>query len=240
MDFKYAPESLKHLAVIMDGNRRWSVQQGVDYSEGYQIGAENAKKMIELAIKYRIPALTLYVLSAENWSRPTQEIDELMRLFSYYLVNKLELIHEHNVRLRPIGDLSRLPPSVALPLADLTDKSKGNQALNLQLAISYGGKQEIVDTCNKLILAGNHPITIEQFENQLYTAGLPEVDLVIRTGGNKRLSNFLLWQTAYAELYFCDKYWPDFNEEDLLEILADFASRSRSFGGTLNTLEHQK
>jgi len=227
-----------HIAVIMDGNGRWAKRRGLPRVSGHQAGAESVDEIVtgcrELGVRY----LTLYSFSKENWGRPKGEVSFLMDLLSNYLKERLDKMLKNDIRFNCIGELSDLPEMVQRQIRDTVDKTVHNKALTLTLALSYGGRQEITHAAKALcraVQAGEmkiEDIGLKQFERFLYTNGVPDPDLVIRTSGEYRLSNFLLWQSSYAELYVSHKLWPDFRRADLEEAIREFGKRERRFGTT--------
>lgn len=226
-----------HVAIIMDGNGRWAQSQGLPRIEGHRRGVGSVRAACELAAERNIAALTLYCLSSENWKRPRTELDFLMHLLHQYVIEERDLIMRQNMRLRTIGRRDRLPDNVNDQLDQTISMSSTNTGTTLVLAIDYGGRDEIVRAARSLMAAvqsGDQDIRrIDEaaIDSRLDTAGLPEVDLVIRTGGDHRISNFLLWQISYAELWWTETPWPVFDRECFLAALSDFASRQRRFGG---------
>ncbi len=231
-----SPEKLpRHVAVIMDGNGRWARHRKLPRVEGHRAGIAAVKSTIECAARLTIPALTLYAFSSENWKRPSLEVNTLWNLLREYLRKELHTLQENDIRFSSIGRLHELPQVVQRELAKVTRETRRNQGLKLVLALSYSGRLELVDAVNRLLEQGvRPPVDDSMIERNLYTAGLPELDLLIRTSGEMRISNFLLWQVAYAELYVTDVLWPDFRGLDLLEAVADFQRRERRFGGILS------
>ncbi len=224
---------IEHLAIIMDGNGRWAQNRGLSRSDGHKAGADNIGKIADAAMELGIKYLTLYAFSTENWNRPAAEVNFLMNLIPDVLSNRLNDLVKNGVRLRTIGRTSDLPPHAVKALEEAMEKSRNNTALTLNLALSYGGRAEIVDAVNKIL---NDPdrkekISEKDFSRYLYAPDIPDPDLMIRTSGEMRLSNFLLWQLSYSELYVTDVHWPDFSKEDLKKALASFADRDRRFGG---------
>ena len=225
-----------HVAVIMDGNGRWANARGLPRAAGHQRGAEAARRAVMGALSMGVSYLTLYGFSAENWKRPATEVDDLMGLLRWYLHSQIVEMSKEGIRLRVIGDRTRLSKD----LTDLIDEAEGvtadNRRLNLTIAISYGGRQEIVAATRRLVrqaLDGSlAPADIDEhtFEAELDTADLPDPDLILRTSGEQRISNFLIWQSAYSELVFVDKLWPDFGEADLAAAIQEFQSRDRRYG----------
>mgnify|MGYP003297516772 FL=1 len=222
--------SINHLAIIMDGNGRWAKQKNHPRIFGHQTGAETAKKIINDCVKKEIPFLTLYTFSKENWSRPKEEIDTLMILLSTMLKNETENMLRNNIKFNIVGRIEDLPEKTRDWVLTTIDKTKNNTGLTLTLALSYGGRQEIVDAFNSIINKEIKIINEEILKNHLYCPDLPDPDIIIRTGGEFRLSNFLLWQSAYAEIYICQKNWPDFDEKDLEKALEEYENRNRTFG----------
>ena len=220
----------QHVAIIMDGNGRWAQSRGLPRVEGHRKGVDTVRMVTETAAELRIPVLTLYCLSSENWKRPAAEIEFLMALLQQYLIAERQLIVEQNIRLQLIGRTDRLPPEVIGEVEETRRVSEYNDGTRLVLAIDYGGRDEIARAAQKLAADG-HVIDERSLSNSLDTAGLPDVDLMIRTGGDFRVSNFLLWQASYAELWFTDRAWPDFRREDFDAALAEFPKRGRRFGG---------
>ncbi len=222
--------NLNHLAIIMDGNARWADENNKTRAQGHKKGAETAKKLLphssDLGIKY----LTLYAFSSENWQRPDNEVSILINLLSHYVNNEIQSLSDYQIRLKVIGDLSKLPPILQKKIHDAIELTKDYSKMTVTVAFSYGSRNEIINACQKIIDSGVKKITEAEFQNFLYDPEMPDVDLLIRPSGTRRISNFLLWQIAYAELYFLDKFWPDFNENDLKIALDDYAQRKRSFG----------
>ena len=228
----------KHLAIIMDGNGRWAKQKGLLRALGHENGTKSVRLVVESAAKLGIQNLTLYAFSTENWNRPKLEVDILMKLLINSLKNELKTLTDNDIRLHSIGNLDLLPKSAQKQLEDVIDRTKHNTRMTLTLALSYGSREEIISAvksiCDKV---KNNIISIDAIDesiiNQhLYTRNLPDVDLLIRTSGEHRISNFLLWQIAYAELYFTAVLWPDFKEEDLYEAIISYQKRERRFGKT--------
>ena len=223
--------NLDHIAIIMDGNGRWAQEKGMDRIFGHKEGAKSAKKVIEACSDLNINYLTLYAFSTENWNRPQFEVDSLMSLLSSMLKNEIKELERNNIVFNVVGRVEDLPKSVQNIISDVIDRTKYNTGLILSLALSYGGRQEIIDAVNKIIVSKKSEIIDEEIvKNNLYCPEIPDPDLIIRTAGEYRLSNFLLWQSAYAELFVSDKNWPDFKEKDLMKALKDFENRDRTFG----------
>ena len=228
----------KHLAIIMDGNGRWAKQQGLLRALGHESGTKSVKVIIEASAKLGIEFLTLYAFSTENWNRPKLEVETLMKVLINSLKKELLTLQKNNIKLNAIGNLERLPKSAQKQLLDVIDKTKNNTQMTLTLALSYGSREELVaavrNICSKV---KNNIISIDAIDDSiinehLYTQNLPDVDLLIRTSGEHRVSNFLLWQIAYSELYFTDILWPDFKEQDLYEAIISYQKRERRFGKT--------
>lgn len=228
----------KHLAIIMDGNGRWAKQQGLLRALGHESGTKSLKVIIEASATLGIEFLTLYAFSTENWNRPKLEVETLMKVLINSLKKELITLQKNNIRLNAIGTLEKLPKSAQKQLLDVMDKTKDNTQMTLTLALSYGSRDEIItavkNICSKV---KNNTISIDSIDDSiinehLYTQNLPDVDLLIRTSGEHRISNFLLWQIAYAELYFTDILWPDFKEQDLYEAIVSYQKRERRFGKT--------
>jgi len=222
--------NLHHLAIIMDGNARWAKQNGKTKAEGHKQGAKIIKTLLPSASKLGIEYLTLYAFSSENWQRPKSEVSLLLELLRAYIDSTKDQLIEHNIRLKIVGKLDMLSDSLLAKINEVVDLTKNNSKMTLAIAFSYGSRMEIIDACQKIIDSGNKSIDQDEFGNFLYDPEMPDVDLLIRTSGVHRLSNFLLWQAAYAELYFTDKLWPDFNEKDLKEAIEDYSNRKRTFG----------
>ncbi len=232
----------KHTAIIMDGNGRWAEQKGMPRIFGHQSGVSTVRKIVEAANKFNIKYLTLFTFSLENWNRPQREIDTLMSLLVQTLRDEFEDMFKNNIKLNAIGELDTLPDEVRDELDSIIQGTKDNTGMILTLALSYGGKQEIFKAVKEISdKVKNDTIFLDNFDDSLinehlYTKNLPDVDLLIRTSGEQRISNFLLWQIAYAELYFTDVYWPDFTEEDLEKAIVEYQNRERRFGKTSKQL----
>jgi len=226
----------RHVAVIMDGNGRWAQKRHLPRVAGHRSGTQTARTTIETCARLKVEALTLYAFSVENWRRPKTEIDFLMQLLREYLKKEMPLLQKNEIRMRFLGRLEELPAAVQRDVREAMDKTAGNTGMVLCVALNYGGRAEIVDAMNAIL--GEHQgngassrITEEQLARHLYTEGLPDPDLLIRTSGEMRVSNFLLWQIAYAEIFVTDTLWPDFNRARLLEALVEFQKRERRYGG---------
>ncbi len=223
--------NINHLAIIMDGNARWASEKGLSKSEGHRAGANIIKKLLPYFIELNIPYVTLYTFSSENWRRSKTEVTFLLKLLRYYLKNETTLLHQNGIKIKVVGRLDMLDNILQKQIYDAIELTKhNNNKITLCIAFSYGGRAEIVDACQKIINSNKTEISEYEFSNYLYDPGMPDVDLLIRTGGVCRISNFLLWQSAYAELYFLSKYWPDFNKQDILEVLNNYSKRKRTFG----------
>jgi undecaprenyl diphosphate synthase len=226
----------EHVAIIMDGNGRWAEMRGLPRIEGHKRGAERAREVISAAMEIGVNNLTLYAFSLENWQRPDEEISTLMKLLEFYLNKEFSELIRRGIVFKTIGEVWRLPANIQVLLKDTEGKSLHNKGMNLILALSYGGRNEIIRTVRKLISAGvkAEDVTEEYFDSLLDTAGIPAPDLIIRSSGEKRISNFLLWQAAYSELYFTDTLWPDFTREEFFLALHNYQLRERRFG-TVNS-----
>ncbi|UFH36668.1 isoprenyl transferase [Flavobacterium acetivorans] len=228
----------RHLAIIMDGNGRWAKQQGFLRAIGHESGSKSVKQIIKTSAKLGIEFLTLYAFSTENWNRPKLEVDTLMKILIRSLKKELPTLEQNNIRLNTIGNLEKLPQSAQKELLDVMEKTKNNTHMTLTLALSYGSREEMVSAIKEISnKVKNNIISIDTIDDSiinehLYTHDLPDVDLLIRTSGEHRISNFLLWQIAYAELYFTDILWPDFKEQDLYEAIVSYQKRERRFGKT--------
>jgi undecaprenyl diphosphate synthase len=223
----------KYVAIVMDGNGRWAKQRGLKRTAGHEAGAENVRQIVRSASELGIKELTLYAFSTENWSRSRSEVKFLMNLLERQLIEQRDETMEQNVRFSAIGGLQRLPAGVRRELDKTTELSRRNTGLHARLALNYGGRQEILDAVAAFCAdnPGRKSITEKQFHRYFYHPSMHDPDLFIRTGGEKRVSNFLLWQISYAELYFTDVLWPDFLKPDLVAAIADYGSRERRFGG---------
>jgi undecaprenyl diphosphate synthase len=228
----FAPTIPRHVAIIMDGNGRWAASRGLPRVVGHREGTKAVRRTIEAAIHQGVKYLTLFAFSSENWQRPQEEISDLTGLLRHYLRSELNELHDNGVRLVVIGDRERFGPNLAAELLAAEAKTLGNEKLVLVMALSYGGRADIVDAARRAMAAGIKPedLTEEKFGAFLATDGIPDPDLLIRTSGEERISNFLLWQTAYAELYFTDILWPDFGAEHFAQAVSEFTRRERRFG----------
>lgn len=218
-----------HIAVIMDGNGRWAKQRGKPRIFGHREGSESVKSIIDTCARLEIKAITLYAFSTENWKRPKAEVSGLMSMLKRVLKRELKDVHRNNIRFQAIGDLAGLAPDVQAELASATEFTKGNTGMIMSVALNYGGRAEIVQAAR--LAAASGEITEASIDRNLYTHGLPEVDLMIRTSGEFRISNFLLWQLAYAEIYVTPVLFPDFRQPQIFEAILDYQKRDRRFGG---------
>ena len=234
----------QHIAIIMDGNGRWATERGKDRSYGHQAGVDTVRRITSECTRLGVKYLTLYTFSTENWNRPEAEINALMGLVLTSLED--EIFMKNNVRFRVVGDRSRLPESVQLKLAETEEHTAANSAMTMVVALSYSSRWEITEAMRHIAeeaKAGRlNPadITEDTVSQNMQTSFMPDPDLLIRTGGELRISNYLLWQIAYSELYFCDTYWPDFNEDDLHKAILSYQSRQRRFGKTEKQVEENK
>jgi len=228
-----------HVAIIMDGNGRWAKARGLPRTAGHRKGAEAVRRTVEAAIELGISYLTLFGFSSENWKRPATEIEDLMGLLRRYLQAELKRLHKESIRLRVIGDRTRLPPDVVRQITDAETLTQGGHRLNFTIAISYSGRQDILAAARALARAAAagqvDPDAIDEarFSAALSTNGIPDPDLLIRTSGEQRISNFLLWQSAYSELVFFNKLWPDFDKQDLADAVREFQTRDRRYGAAV-------
>jgi undecaprenyl diphosphate synthase len=232
----------KHLAIIMDGNGRWAKKQGFLRVIGHENGAKSVNDVVENCAKIGINYLTLYAFSTENWNRPKSEVNKLMTLLVSALKKEEKRLHKNNIQLNAIGNLNLMPEKVLKDLNKVIEKTKDNNRMTLTVALSYGAKEELVMAVKNIInkvknnIISENSIDESTINQHLYTHNLPDVDLLIRTSGEHRISNFLLWQSAYAELYFTDVLWPDFREQHLVEALLNYQNRERRFGKTSEQL----
>ncbi|HDN97930.1 MAG: isoprenyl transferase [Candidatus Omnitrophota bacterium] len=226
--FKILPT---HIGIIMDGNGRWAQKRNLPRYYGHKRGIESVRRVVKAAKKYGIKYLTLYSFSTENWKRPKEEVEFLFKLMEERLKKEGEKLNKQNVRVRFIGNREQLPKKLQKIMEDVEELTKNNDGLNLTFAINYGGREEILQAIKKLKKEDLKDLNEENFKKYLYTKDLPDPDIIVRTAGEKRLSNFLLWQSSYSEFYFTKTLWPDFSEEDFLKVLADYQRRKRKFGG---------
>ena len=221
---------LNHVAIIMDGNGRWGLKKRGSRNYGHLKGLNTAETIIKSSLDQKIPYLTLYTFSTENWRRPDKEINFLFDLIRKHIKKNLKKIIKQGIKINIIGKRKKLPLDIVQSLKLIEKKTKKNNAITINLALNYGSKEEIVDTCKKFISEKNKKIDIKNFQKKLYTKNIPDPDILIRTGGTRRLSNFLLWQIAYSEIFFIDKLWPDFKEYDFKNIISKFHKIKRNFG----------
>lgn len=228
----------RHIAIIMDGNGRWAQRQGKRRVMGHKAGVDRVREAVKISRELNIESLTLFAFSSENWQRPADEVSLLMELFFTVLSREVSKLHRNNVKLKIIGDISRFSEKLQQKIAKAEDKTKDNTGLVLNVAANYGGRWDITQACQQLsaqVARGEisvSDITEQAIEKHICTSHLPPLDLMIRTGGDCRISNFLLWQAAYSELHFSDTLWPDFGEQEFLDIMASFANVERRFGCT--------
>lgn len=236
----------RHIAIIMDGNGRWAQNHSLGRIAGHRKGAESVRSVVESCRRIGIPFLTLYAFSSENWSRPETEVKALMTLLEKYLKTEARVMMKNNIRLLTIGDTEALPSKVRAVLEDTIRQTTANTAMTLILALNYGSQDEILGAVRRLVDEARRgsveaaDITQERFSNYLHTKGIPDPDLLIRTSGEFRLSNFLMWQMAYTEFYFTDTLWPDFREEQLIEAILEYQRRERRFGKTSDQVHKRK
>src|SRR5688500_6141077 len=230
VDFERLP---RHIAVIMDGNGRWAAQRHLPRVEGHRAGIDSVRDIVESSARLGIQVLTLYAFSVENWKRPVTEVSTLMSLLKRYLRLELNTLLKNNIRFRVIGRFDELPPDVQSELKAAEDKTALNGGMQFNIALNYGGRAEIVEAARRIIADGMRPDRLDEaaFARYLYTTGQPDPDLLIRTSGEMRVSNFLLWQIAYAEIWVTDTLWPDFRKRHLLDAILDYQKRDRRYGG---------
>jgi undecaprenyl diphosphate synthase len=223
----------RHVAIIMDGNGRWAAQRGLSRNAGHRAGTENIRRIIQAFGERGVQVLTLYAFSTENWSRPRREVNALIRLIPRVVNREVKELHKRGVKLVHIGSLEPLSAELRAKVEDAIALTKDNDRMTVALAFNYGGRAEIVEAARRLVASGIAPDAVDEdaFAAQLFTVGLPDPDMIIRTGGESRISNFLLWQAAYAEFYATETYWPDFDEVEIARALDAYARRERRFGG---------
>ena len=223
----------QHVAIIMDGNGRWATQRGLPRLAGHKAGTENLRRIIRAAKNLEVKYISFYAFSTENWNRPKAEVEGLLRLLSEFIDNEIEALHKEGVRLIHIGHLAGLGPMLESKIKKAVELTKDNQAVTVLFAFNYGGRDEIVTAVKRLIAEGVNvdEVTVEKVSSAMFTAGIPDPELVIRTSGEQRTSNFLTWQTVYSEWAFPETLWPDFDEQKLSEIIEDYRQRDRRFGG---------
>lgn len=219
-----------HVAMIMDGNGRWAKKRLLPRTAGHKVGLDTFVEMVDTCSDLGIPYMTVYAFSSENWNREKTEVDALMSLMESGIRRYTPEMHRKNICLHLMGDLSRFPEKERASLLACEEELSRNTGMTLSICLSYGGRQEILHAVNELLAEGKTAVTMEDLEKHLYSAGIPDPDLIIRTSGEYRISNFLLWQSAYAEYYFTDVYWPDFKKEELYKALSSFENRKRRFG----------
>ncbi|HIU93483.1 MAG TPA: isoprenyl transferase [Candidatus Limenecus avicola] len=224
--------NLKHIAIIMDGNRRWAKEKHLPSAMGHQKGVDSLRSTMRLFDRFGIKYLTVYAFSTENWNRKKEEVEFLMGLLAKTLLNELDDMHKENVRIRFLGDLTKLSKNLVDIVKNAENKTKDNTGVNLNIAFNYGSRDEITNALKAIIQEGlkSEDITEDTISNHLYTKDIPDPDLLIRTGGEKRISNYLLWQLAYSEIYVTDTYWPEFDENELSKAIVEFEHRNRRFG----------
>ncbi len=222
-----------HVAIIMDGNGRWAISRGLPRLAGHRAGTENLRRIITACVEFGIKYLTIYAFSTENWGRPREEVEGLMHILEDVIDRELDELHKQGVQLRHIGHLERLDPSIQQKVLQAIELTKNNDRLILNVAFNYGGRDEIVCAIKKIIADGIKPeeVTADLVSRYLFTAGVPDPDLIIRTSGELRVSNFLIWQGAYSEWYITSTYWPDFDKEEFRKALETYAQRDRRYGG---------
>lgn len=231
----------KHVAIIMDGNGRWAKQRGLPRAAGHRQGTENLRTIIRAAVEFNIEILTIYAFSTENWNRPHREVNLLMKILEMVIDRELAELNAEGVQIRHIGELDGIAKRIQDKVQDACETTKNNKRLILNVAFNYGGRDEIVHAVQHIMEKGIAPsdVTEQMISDHMYTSGLPDPDLIIRTSGEFRLSNFLIWQSAYSEHYYTDVYWPEFNRECLLDAIDEFASRKRRFGKTDEQIENE-
>ena len=224
--------NLQHIAIIMDGNRRWAKEKRLPSAMGHQKGVDSLRSTMRLFDEFGIKYLTVYAFSTENWNRKKEEVEFLMGLLAKTLLNELDDMHRENVKIRFLGDISQLNKNLIKIVNDAQEKTKNNTGVNLNIAFNYGARNEIVHAMQSIIKEGIAPeqISEETISKHLYTKDIPDPDLLIRTGGEKRISNYLLWQLAYSEIYVTDTYWPEFDRKELSKAIVEFEKRNRRFG----------
>ncbi|MBL4589125.1 MAG: isoprenyl transferase [Alphaproteobacteria bacterium] len=240
--FKNTQNTIKHIAIIMDGNGRWAKARGLPRTAGHKQGVEAARRAVNAAGDLKVPYLTLFGFSTENWNRPKDEVNDLMHLLRYYLKSETADLHKNGVQLRVIGHRAGLAKDIVKLIDNAENLTRDNTSLTLCIALNYGGRQEILHTTKQLIeeqVAKGEVLSQDEieeaFSSRLMTAGLPDPDILIRTSGEQRISNFLLWQCAYTEFVFMDTLWPDFKKDDLINAISEFESRDRRYGGIKST-----
>lgn len=240
----YAPLARvpRHVAIIMDGNGRWAQERGLPRSEGHRQGTENLRRLLRSAVEFGVEILTIYAFSTENWSRPRREVQLLMRILEMVIDRELRELNENGVQIRHIGELDGIEPRLAKKVQHACEMTKDNDKLILNVAFNYGGRDEIVHAIQKIIQDGvpAEDVTDDLISTYMYTSGLPDPDFIIRTSGEFRLSNFLIWQGSYAEYYTTPTYWPDFDKDEFYKALVEFTHRKRRFGMTNEQIDEQE
>lgn len=223
-----------HVSIIMDGNGRWAKQRGLPRQAGHRAGAENLRRVISASVEFGIDILTIYAFSTENWGRPKAEVRALMKIFAHVLNQEVDELHEQGVCINHLGDLTGVDPALSRQVRHALDLTRDNNRLILNVAFNYGGRSEIIHAVRQMLADGINPDSLDEevFNSYLFTKGLPDPDLVIRTSGELRISNFLIWQAAYAELYPTPTYWPDFGKDELYNAITAYAQRNRRYGRT--------
>ena len=221
---------LNHVAIIMDGNGRWGLKKKNSRNYGHLKGLKTVETIIKLSVTKKIPFLTLYTFSTENWKRPEKEINFLFDLIRKYIKKNLNKIIKQGIKVNVIGVKKKLPSDIIKNIKLIEKKTLNNKKITINLALNYGSKEEIISACKKFLLTKNKKLDVNNFQDMLYTKNIPDPDILIRTGGTRRLSNFLLWQLAYSELFFVDKMWPEFNDTDYSNIIKKFKQTKRNFG----------
>ena len=219
-----------HIAIVMDGNGRWALNKNLDRFKGHEKGVRVVKEVTKYCSEIGVKYLTLYTFSNENWKRPANEVISLMKLFRKTLIDEINLILENDIKFKVIGDKTKLDILTRKKIDDLESKTKNNKNMQLILALSYGSRQEIITAVNNLLQKNKNKVNLDDFINSLFTRNIPDPDILIRTGFEKRISNFLLWQIAYSEIFFIDEYWPNFNKKILKYIIKDYNLRERRYG----------
>ena len=219
-----------HIAIVMDGNGRWALNKNLDRFKGHEKGVRVVKEVTKYCSEIGVKYLTLYTFSNENWKRPANEVISLMKLFRKTLIDEINLILENDIKFKVIGDKTKLDILTRKKIDDLESKTKNNKNMQLILALSYGSRQEIITAVNNLLQKNKNKVNLDEFINSLFTRNIPDPDILIRTGFEKRISNFLLWQIAYSEIFFVDEYWPNFNKKILKNIIKDYNLRERRYG----------
>jgi undecaprenyl diphosphate synthase len=221
-----------HVAIIMDGNGRWAQQRGLPRTEGHRAGVENMRRVLEGAVEFGIKIMTVYAFSTENWGRPQDEVRGLLKIFEEVITREVTELHKNGVKLRHLGTLEGISDNLKQAVHSAIELTQHNERITLNIAFNYGGRAEILQAVKQMILDGVSPAQVNEqvFERYLYTAGMPDPDLIIRTAGEMRLSNFLIWQSAYAEYYTTPTFWPDFDKQELYQALVAFSQRQRRFG----------